>query len=154
MLLMITTSKGQLIMITIIERPLTALQITDKGLQQINSLSPALKGRERQFLFLLLREDAISQKACTAMLPKVDVDSLVLRGLLISHAGQTQILSQDNTHAADSATSKLSLTVDNTKSVANISQCLESYTSVNHPKVLIIDDKTLDPILQLAAGMV
>lgn len=65
-----------------ITAPLAQLDITHKGVLQTRIQSAALKGRERQFMLLLLRNDEISKQACLAMLPKIDVDSLIARGFL------------------------------------------------------------------------
>lgn len=94
---------------------LEELSITHKGILQTRILSAALKGRERQFMLLLLHNDDISRQACLAMLPKIDVDSLIARGFL---------------------------------------KYKDSQALMPVPTTPKKSEETIDPILQLAAGMV
>ncbi len=111
---------------------LKELSITHKGVLQTRILSAALKGRERQFMLLLLRNDDISKQACLAMLPKIDVDSLIARGFLKYD--------------------------DDSKKVTNTAQITEITDSAAAPLHQQPSDDTIDsaidPILQLAAGRV
>ena len=117
---------------------LKELSITHKGILQTRILSAALKGRERQFMLLLLHNDDISQQACLAMLPKIDVDSLIARGFLKYENND------ENKNVPDTT---------------QITQVRESATAALHqqPSDDTIDpaiNPVIDPILQLAAGKV
>lgn len=62
--------------------PFGAIKLTELGADQENSSAKSIKGRERQFLLLLQRNDTISRQVCAAMLPKVDLQFLRSQGLI------------------------------------------------------------------------
>lgn len=74
-----------------ISTSLENLEITHKGVLQTRILSAALKGRERQFMLLLIRNDETSKQACIAMLAKIDIDSLIARGFLKYNEPETML---------------------------------------------------------------
>ena len=63
---------------------LSEVQYTEQAKQALQTNSSALKGRERQFLLLLMREDKLSQQACERLMDKMDLISLAAKGYIVS----------------------------------------------------------------------
>lgn len=70
--------------------------LTALGREQLLDSSSQIKGRERQFLLLLDRDDSVSQQVCAAMLHKVNVKELAQLGLVVinNNAGEDNKLQQ------------------------------------------------------------
>ncbi len=145
-------------MTTTPEVDLTQLYVTEKGLLHTNGSSSELKGRERQFLLLLLCGDSISQRACTGLLKKVDTDSLIARGFL-QFKGQVAI---DTTNESRNVTTSTDANTSTNASFYDEPSVANTVPPNNETKTpplnatIVADDKNMDaidPILQLAAGM-
>lgn len=112
-----------------LQSPFGAIKLTELGTKEASSAAQSLKGRERQFLLLLQRNDNISRQVCAAMLPKVELQILLSHRLIwVEDEAKFQAQWQN----AD--------VVDQAK--------VPSPLSANE------EDGDLDPMLQLAAGMV
>lgn len=71
------------------------LQCTDKALAQLQSYTQDLAGRERQFLFLMMRNDELSLRALERFIEKIDVSSLIRRGFLTATEGGSTVGYED-----------------------------------------------------------
>ena len=112
---------------TTLSSPFGAIKLTELGAKKASSAAQNLKGRERQFLLLLQRDDPISQQICEAMLPKVDLQVLLTHRLIwVENESLLQVPSQNTAESAHTVTA------------------LSAEQEVGD----------IDPILQLAAGIV
>lgn len=122
---------------------LESVQYTQKAQMALQTNFSHLKGRERQFLLLLMREDNISRQACERLIAKVDLLSLAnqgyiqVQGLSIANASNDDKVSDNSQVSLPSSSKQLA----NSKRVSK-TQAVEPHQSYELP----------DPILQLAAG--
>lgn len=122
---------------------LESVQYTQKAQMALQTNFSHLKGRERQFLLLLMREDNISRQACARLITKVDLLSLANQGYIQVQGLSIANASNDDKVSAETQVSFSSLS----KQLANSQrdkkiQAIEPHQFYELP----------DPILQLAAG--
>lgn len=119
--------------------------LTAQGVEQLHTMDVKVKGRERQFLLLLWRDDNVSRQICAAMLPKVDLSSLLTLGLI-------DIEDKDNFYCQLSMVMPLSAQVSMNP---NTNRNEDNLDTLKDKQVVTIEDEFIevDPMLQLAAGV-
>lgn len=126
---------------------LSEIEYTELATQALSTNFSTLKGRERQFLLLLMREDKLSRQACERLLDKVDLISLAAKGYIVSEAldqASIEAAKQDNPLQAKMGQAD-KYHIESTELIAaakNESRYTSEASSRNE----------LNPILHLAAG--